>query len=156
MIKKHSGIYTLEVEQFLKSDIDYTWNFFLDPQNLSKITPEHMGFQITSSKPDKMHEGQIITYKIGVLPFITSNWVTEITHIKDKEYFVDEQRLGPYKMWHHQHFFYEKKDGVLMKDKVSFALPFGLFGEAAYLLFVKKELKKIFNYRFVKLEQIFK
>jgi ligand-binding SRPBCC domain-containing protein len=154
-IKKHSGIYTLEVEQFIKTDIKNAWDFFSNPENLSKITPEYMGFKITSAKSVKMYQGQIITYKIGILPFLKSNWVTEITHVKEGLYFVDEQRSGPYKIWHHEHFFNEKEGGVLMMDKVSFALPFGFLGKIAFAVFIKKELKKIFNFRFIKLEELF-
>lgn len=155
MIKRNSGIYTLEVEQLMPIDIDSAWDFFSNPENLSLITPDYMGFKITSPKAVKMYEGQIITYRIGILPRIKTSWVTEITHVKEKYFFVDEQRSGPYKMWHHEHFFKESEKGTLMKDKVSFALPFKILGDIAFYLFVKKEVLKIFEYRFKKLEKLF-
>lgn len=155
MFKKHSGIFTLEVEQHLKTDMDKAWDFFSTPENLSVITPDHMGFKITSPPAETMYEGQIISYKIGVLPMIKTDWVTEITHVKDRLYFVDEQRIGPYKMWHHEHFFEETENGVLMKDKVSIAMHFNFIGNIIFRLFIGKEVKKIFDYRFKKLEELF-
>lgn len=155
MFRENSGIFTLEVEQHLKIDIDKAWDFFSNPENLGLITPQHMGFEITSKKAVEMYEGQIISYKIGVLPMIKTNWVTEITHVKDKVYFVDEQRMGPYKMWHHEHFFEEKNQGVLMKDKVSIAMHMGFLGNIIFKGFIGNEVKKIFNYRFNKLEELF-
>jgi len=155
MIKKHSGIFTLAKDQFLNTDLDTAWEFFSSPKNLSFITPAYMGFKITSETEEKMYPGQIITYRIGLLPFLKTNWVTEITHVKEKEYFVDEQRAGPYKIWHHEHFFEKKENKVFIKDKITFKLPFGFAGNIAYHLFIKKELIKIFEYRFNKLEKIF-
>lgn len=154
-INKHSGVYTLKAEQFLPISLNEAWDFFSSPKNLAKITPSHMGFNITSEIAEKMYAGQIITYKIGILPGIKNNWVTEITHVKDKEYFVDEQRFGPYSMWHHEHIFMERENGVKMLDKVSFKIPFGIFGSIAYALFIKKQLTKIFAHRFAVLEKMF-
>lgn len=153
--RSHSGIYTLEVQQFVKISLDEAWTFFSSPGNLSKITPEHMGFQITSGAPGKMYPGQIITYNVSPIPGIKTNWVTEITHVEEKCYFVDEQRFGPYRMWHHEHHFEEQNGGVLMTDRVSYKLPMGYLGRLAHLLFVKKQLKQIFEYRRVVLERIF-
>lgn len=154
--KKHSGIYTLETEQELKISIEKAWDFFSSPENLSKITPPKMGFDITSNLEDKAYEGQIITYKIGILPFVKSNWVTEITTIKEREFFIDEQRFGPYAMWHHEHSFQQLSNGnTLMKDKISYKIPFGFLGNIAQKLFIKKQLTEIFTYRFETLEKIF-
>jgi len=150
MIKfsKHSGIYTMEVKQELPTTLYQAWRFFSNPENLSKITPKQMGFKITSENEASIYPGQIITYKVGILPMIKSSWVTEITHTKDKKYFIDEQRFGPYKMWHHLHRFESNERGVIMTDKVSYKLPFGFLGSLAHILFIKNKLKSIFAYRF--------
>lgn len=114
-----------------------------------------MGFKITSGEPDKMYPGQIISYKVAPLPGIKTNWVTEITHVKDGKFFVDEQRFGPYSMWHHEHHFEEEPDGILMTDKVSYKIPFGFLGQIAQSLFIKKQLKGIFEYRVKVLDETF-
>lgn len=154
-IKYHSGMYTLTVEQQIHISMNKAWDFFSSPENLAKITPTEMKFEITSGRPEKMFPGQIISYRIGIFPLITSHWVTEITHVKDKNYFIDEQRFGPYKMWHHEHHFTENESGILMKDKVSYKIPFGVLGRIAHLLFIRNQLLKIFYYRINKLEEIF-
>jgi ligand-binding SRPBCC domain-containing protein len=154
-ISAHSGIYTLDSHQFLKNiSLQEAWDFFSSPKNLAKITPKHMGFHITSSNTDKMHPGQIITYRIGLLPGIKSSWVTEITHVQDMEFFVDEQRFGPYKMWHHEHWFEEKDGGVMMFDRVSYKLPFGVVGRLFNGL-IKKQLVAIFEHRTQVLNELF-
>lgn len=155
-IRKHSGIYTLTSKQELKIPISKAWSYFSCPKNLSNITPKEMGFDITSKTEEKAYVGQIITYKIGILPFIKSNWVTEITAIKENTFFVDEQRFGPYKMWHHEHWFEQLPNGnTLMKDKVSYKIPFGFLGAIAQKLFIKHKLIKIFTYRYQTLEKLF-
>lgn len=154
--KKHSGIYTLYTEQILKVPIDQAWNFFSSPENLQKITPAHMGFEITSSIDEKAYQGQIITYKVGILPGIKQNWVTEITQVKHQSFFIDEQRFGPYKMWHHEHFFEGvSKEETKMKDKISYKIPFGILGQLAQDIFIKKQLQGIFEYRYTILEELF-
>jgi ligand-binding SRPBCC domain-containing protein len=152
----HSGIYSLEVKQFVNITLEEAWDFFSSPGNLSKITPPHMDFKITSRAPGKMFPGQIITYKVSPLAGIKTNWVTEITHVSEGKFFVDEQRFGPYRMWHHEHRFEEKEGGVLMTDRVSYKLPMGLLGRFAHFLFVKSQLKQIFAYREAYLSQIFR
>jgi ligand-binding SRPBCC domain-containing protein len=155
-IKSHSGIYTLTAEQLLPLGLEEAWDFFSSPKNLVKITPPEMGFNITSLVDSKAYSGQIITYKVNVLPFIKMSWVTEITHMIDKKYFIDEQRYGPYSMWHHEHFFEELPDGqTLMKDKISYKIPFGFLGIVAQNLFIKSQLKSIFDYRKKTLDQMF-
>lgn len=154
--KKHSGIYTLSTQQILDVPLDKAWSFFSSPENLQKITPKHMGFQITSPIDKKVYVGQIITYKVGVLPGIKSNWVTEITQVKEQEFFIDEQRFGPCNMWHHEHWFEALSDGnTLMKDKISYKIPFGFLGHLAQSLFIRKQLTKIFEYRYQMLEELF-
>lgn len=153
---KHSGIFTLESEQELQIPLDEAWGYFSSPENLQKITPEKMRFKITSKVDKKVYQGQIITYKVSPFPLIITNWVTEITTVKQQEFFIDEQRFGPYAMWHHEHFFESLPNGnTLMKDKISYKLPFGFLGAIAQKLFVKKQLNSIFEYRFSILEKLF-
>ena len=157
MIKfsSHSGINTLKVSQELDITLDEAWNFFSSPKNLSEITPTDMGFNITSEIPNQMYIGQIVSYKVAPILGINLNWVTEITHINNKMFFVDEQRFGPYKMWHHEHLFLQKGNKVEMTDKVSFKVPFGLLGRIMTPVIVIPQLKKIFKYRYKLLEQKF-
>lgn len=141
-------IYRLEKKQFLPISIDKAWDFFSSPVNLKKITPEYMGFEITSDLGNgKMYPGQIITYIVTPVLGIPLNWCTEITHVQDKRYFVDEQRFGPYSLWHHQHWFEQVEGGVLMTDVVHYALPLGFLGRIAHTLFVRSKLNEIFDYR---------
>lgn len=156
-ITKQSGIYTLTSEQILPLSIDDAWSFFTLPVNLDKITPEEMNFQITNNPPDKTYCGQIITYKIGILPGIRSNWITEITHLQEGSFFVDEQRFGPYAMWHHEHHFKRLTDRtVLMKDIVNFKLPFGFLGDLFAGKAVVNKVRFIFESRYNILEKYFK
>ncbi|MFZ9296624.1 MAG: SRPBCC family protein, partial [Bacteroidia bacterium] len=124
---------------------------------LKTITPPHMGFKITNdvAPTDKMFAGQIIVYKLSPFKGYTTEWVTEITHVKQGEYFIDEQRFGPYDLWHHKHSLTPIKDGVLMHDIVHYKLPFGIIGKIAHQLFVKKQIEAIFNYRTQVLEKLF-
>ena len=154
--RKHSGIYTLETEQELAVSIQKAWSYFSSPKNLENITPPNMGFIITSKAVDKVYKGQIITYKVSPISFVNTNWVTEITQVKEECFFIDEQRFGPYKMWHHEHFFESLSNGnTLMKDKISYKIPFGFLGHIAQWLFVKKQLASIFSYRYKTLQKMF-
>ncbi len=149
-------IYTLHREQFLPLSIDEAWDFFSSPKNLSKITPPHMKFRIIYiSRDNAMYAGQVIRYIVHVLPGIPVHWMTEITHVKDKIFFVDEQRFGPYALWHHQHHFKEAEGGIHMTDIINYALPLGFLGRLAHWLFVKEQLSTIFDYRFSVLEHLF-
>lgn len=136
-------------EQFIQTDLETIWDFASSPKNLKEITPDYMLFDITSKNlPEKMYPGMIISYKVSPLFNIKMNWVTEITHVKDYHFFVDEQRLGPYKMWHHQHHFEKKDNGILMTDIVTYIPPFGFLGNIANSLFIKKQLNNIFDHRY--------
>jgi ligand-binding SRPBCC domain-containing protein len=149
-------IYTLTRTQTLPLSLAEAWDFFSSPANLEKITPEHMGFKILyKSGGNKMYAGQLIRYIVNVLPFIPMHWVTEITHVSEPTYFVDEQRFGPYALWHHQHRFKETEDGVEMTDEVNYAIPLGVLGRVAHALFVKREVNRIFNHRYATLEAYF-
>lgn len=112
-------MYTLKAEQVIPISLDVAWDFFSNPNNLPKITPSWLNLKVTSDLPDKMYQGMIITYKVYPVFGIPQNWVTEITTVKEKNFFIDEQRFGPYKFWHHQHHFKEINDGVEMRDIVS-------------------------------------
>jgi ligand-binding SRPBCC domain-containing protein len=115
-----------------------------------------MRFRIlTISLPRRIYEGQMIHYRIQLLPFIWVNWLTEITKVKEKEYFIDDQRIGPYKIWHHQHHFAEVDGGVEMRDAITYAIPFGWIGRIANWLFVSNQLTTIFKYRRSVLEEKF-
>jgi len=152
----HSGIHTLQVKQKLPVSIEKAWEFFSAPNNLAKITPEHMGFKITSDiENDKMFPGQIITYQVHPFKGFTTNWVTEITHVVDHKYFVDEQRFGPYSMWHHEHWFKAVGGGVEMIDRISYKIPFGFLGRILEKILIRKQLKNIFEYRYKKLNAFF-
>lgn len=132
------------------------WEFFSSPENLAKISPPYMGFTITGNlKPEKMYAGQIISYIVKPLAGIPMTWVTEITHVNEPHFFVDEQRSGPYKLWHHQHHLREIPGGVLMTDIIHYAIPFGPIGAIAKTLLVEKELEKIFDFRKKTLESLF-
>ena len=154
-ISYHSGVYTLKTQQILPISLEKAWEFFSSPDNLAKITPAEMGFIITSGTPEQMFAGQIITYKIGILPGINSNWVTEITQVKEKVFFIDEQRFGPYKMWHHEHHFSEVKGGVMMTDLLYYDVGKWLFGRIASMLFVDRRVRSIFTFREKKLKELF-
>lgn len=135
-------------EQEINSTLDEIWDFISSPKNLKEITPDYMGFDITSKNlPEKMYPGMIISYKVKPLLGIKTTWVTEITQVKDKEFFIDEQRVGPYALWHHQHFIEEIDQGVLMKDIISYRPPMGPLGAIANNIFIKKKLNEIFEYR---------
>ncbi len=155
-ITKHSGIYTLEATQELDISLNTAWDYFSSPANLSNITPPEMGFNITSKVDKKAYQGQIITYKVSPFPLVKMNWVTEITSVKERAFFIDEQRFGPYSMWHHEHYFEELPNGkTLIKDKVSYKIPLGILGHIAQVLFVKKQLIEIFSFRFKRLNELF-
>lgn len=150
------AIYQLIKTQKLPSSITEIWDFISAPINLKEITPEHMGFIVTSNTgTEKMYPGMIITYKVSPLLGIKLNWMTEITHVRDYEYFVDEQRVGPYKLWHHQHKIEPIKGGILMTDIVTYEPPLGLLGSIANSLLIKKQLQLIFDYRTIALEKRF-
>lgn len=149
-------IYTLHHRQKLPIPLEEAWSFFSDPKNLKTITPDYMGFDIISGGDRPMFPGQIIQYVVTPIAGIKTSWVTEITHVKDQEYFVDEQRFGPYALWHHKHFLKEIPGGVEMEDIIDYKLPFGVLGEVVHPFLVAPKLKEIFNYRKQKLYEIFR
>lgn len=148
-------VHTLEKKQLIPIDLKTAWDFFSSPENLSKITPSELGLRITSEIPERMHEGLLIRYKVTPFPFFESEWITEITHIDEPSFFVDEQRAGPYSFWHHKHYFKEIDGGVEIKDVVDYALPFGPIGDIVNHIFVGRKLEFIFDYRYKEIEKIF-
>ncbi len=149
-------IYTLQREQYLPISLEKAWAFFSTPLNLNEMTPDDMAFEIlTDVKGKKMYPGMIINYKVSPFPGVKMRWTTEITHVEDLKYFVDEQRFGPYSFWHHKHFFEEVEGGVKAIDIVDYGLPLGPLGAIAQQVFVKNKLKQIFDFRFQKMEELF-
>ena len=142
------AIYQFYREQKLKGSIDKVWNFISSPENLQKITPKYMGFHITSKHiSKKIYPGMLIEYNVNPILNIPLTWLTEITQVKEKEYFIDEQRVGPYKIWHHEHKIIPADGGVLMTDLVTYQPPFGFLGRIANSLLIRKKLEAIFDYR---------
>jgi ligand-binding SRPBCC domain-containing protein len=151
------SLHRLETRQKLPVTIEMAWEFLSSPENLKKITPPQMAFLIRSGfKPgDKMYAGMVISYTVKPIWGIPMNWVTEITHLQKPDYFVDEQRFGPYTFWHHKHFLNEIDGGVEMKDVIDYKLPMGVLGDFMNSILVKRQLREIFDFRYRKLEEIF-
>lgn len=145
----------LEQEQFLPITLEQAWDFFATPKNLNEVTPDDLVFEIISKVPDKMYEGLMISYRIQPLLNISINWCTEITYIKEQEYFVDEQRKGPYHIWHHEHHFKAVEGGTLMTDILHYDIGKSIFGWIAGKIFVDKQVEKIFLFRYATLEKYF-
>ena len=148
-------IYTLHTTQKLPITVNEAWEFLSNPKNLKTLTPDYMGFSILSGADRPMFEGQLIQYIVTPIAGIKTKWVTEITHVRDKEYFVDEQRFGPYSLWHHKHFIKEIEGGVEMEDIVDYKLPFGILGQLVQPFLVAPKLEEIFTYRKRKLIELF-
>lgn len=149
-------VYRLSKTQKLPISMEEAWAFFSTPKNLQEITPDDLKFKIlTNLEGEKMYPGQIINYIVTPLAGIPMRWTTEITHVSEGRYFVDEQRFGPYAFWHHKHFFEVIPGGVLATDIVDYALPLGWLGQLAHALFVKKKLNHIFEFRYKVLEERF-
>lgn len=148
--------HSIKTVQKIPVSLQQAWDFFSNPANLQAITPENMGFKVISKyHGDTMYTGQIIEYKVRPVLHIPIYWMTEITQVKDLQYFIDEQRFGPYSLWHHQHHFKAIDGGVEMTDIVHYKNPLGILGRLANTLFVKNKLKGIFDFRFQKAEELF-
>jgi len=148
-------IYTLHTKQNLPITLNEAWEFLSNPKNLKIITPDYMGFKTLSGYDRAMFEGQIIQYIVTPVMGVSMKWVTEITHLKDKSYFVDEQRFGPYSLWHHKHFLKEIPGGVEMEDVIDYKVPMGILGQLVHPFLVKPKLDEIFDYRRNKHTEIF-
>ena len=142
------GFYQFKKELKIHASVEEVWDFISSPRNLKEITPDYMGFDITSEDlPEKMYPGMIISYIVKPILNIKTTWVSEITQVKEQKYFVDELRVGPYALWHHEHILEKLDDGVLMTDIVSYKPPFGFLGSLDNKLFKRKKLHEIFDYR---------
>lgn len=142
------SIYQLKQQQKVPTTLAKAWDFISSPRNLKRITPDYMGFEIiTDDLPEKMYPGMIIAYKVSPVLGIKMTWVTEITHVEDQVFFVDEQRAGPYTIWHHEHKLEVIDGGVLMTDIVTYKPPLGILGRIANGIFIRKQIKEIFAYR---------
>ncbi|MBE9602188.1 SRPBCC family protein [Pedobacter sp. MC2016-24] len=149
--------YQLNFSQKLPISLAEAWDFFSSPLNLAKITPEDMAFTVTSdlNTIEKMYPGMIITYKVSPALGIKLDWMTEITQVVEGKYFIDEQRFGPYKFWHHQHHFKAVEGGTEMLDLLTYGLPMGIFGQVANSVYVASKLQQIFSYRKKKVIELF-
>jgi ligand-binding SRPBCC domain-containing protein len=148
-------IYTLHKTQKLPISPEKAWKFLSNPRNLKIITPDYMSFNIVSPIDRPLYTGQIIQYIVTPLLGIKTKWVSEITHIEDKKYFVDEQMYGPYSLWHHKHFIKEIEGGVEMEDIIDYKVPLGILGQIMHPILVKPKLEEIFSYRQKKLIELF-
>mgnify|MGYP006087635489 FL=1 len=148
-------IYTLQKKQQLPISLDKAWEFLSNPKNLAIITPDYMSFEIISKIDRPLYTGQIIQYIVTPLLGIKTKWVSEITHIEEKKYFVDEQMYGPYTLWHHKHFVKEIEGGVELEDIIDYKVPLGILGQLVHPFLVKPKLEEIFNYRQEKLVALF-
>lgn len=145
----------LHREQFIPAPLEKVWAYFADPKNLNAITPPDMNFEIRAGGDAAMYEGQIIEYRVEFVRGLRSLWLTEIAHVRENEYFVDEQRVGPYRFWYHEHRFAPVADGVKMTDHATYAAPFGVLGDIVNALWIGKRLNAIFDYRTKKIAELF-
>jgi ligand-binding SRPBCC domain-containing protein len=150
------SVYSLKKTQFIPISLDAAWDFFSHPKNLAVMTPEYLNLKFTNELyGEEMYPGQVMTYNVRPVLGIPMFWMTEITHVVPKKFFVDEQRFGPYAMWHHQHHFEEVEGGVMMTDLIHYKAPLGFLGDIAVALFIKKQLEGIFDFRKKKVEELF-
>ena len=153
-----SKVYSLKAIQEIPVNIETAWDFFSRPENLDAITPKKLGFKIlniSKNYANEMYAGQVIEYTVRPLLGIPLYWMTEITHVKEKKYFIDEQRFGPYSLWHHQHHFKQTNDGIEMTDMVHYKIPFWFIGDIANIIIIRKQLKEIFEYRYKVVQEKF-
>jgi ligand-binding SRPBCC domain-containing protein len=134
-------------QQDIPAPLSEVWDYFATPHNLNNLTPPNMDFQIIKGGDTTMYHGQLIEYRVKILPFVKSLWLTEIAHVETNRYFIDEQRIGPYQFWYHEHYFEEIPSGTRMTDTVTYQLPFGPLGDLAHFLWIGPRLRTIFNYR---------
>ncbi|MCS7182156.1 MAG: SRPBCC family protein [Thermoanaerobaculum sp.] len=148
-------VHQLLFQQLIPAPLEVVWQFFATPRNLNLLTPPFLHFSIVQGAEEPMYPGQLIRYRLRLAPGIWASWVTEIAHLEEGRYFVDEQRLGPYRFWYHEHRFQPVAEGVAMTDRVSYALPWGWLGEVAHALWVRRQLVAIFHYRAQQIQRLF-
>ena len=144
-------------EQFVPGDPVTVWEFFATPRNLATITPPAMRFEIVGRLPAAMYAGQMIEYRVGVFPGFATSWLTEITHVRPGEYFVDEQRVGPYRLWHHEHHFtpVPGKLGLQMTDRITYDAGWGPIGGLVNAVWLRRKLAAIFDFRSARIAELF-
>ncbi len=145
----------LKYQQLIHASQNEVWEYFATPQNLNDLTPPDMKFQIVHGGEEAMYQGQLIEYRIQFMPFFKSRWLTEITRVNKPAYFIDEQRIGPYLIWHHEHHFLKTPSGVEMTDLLTYQMPFGPLGDLLHILWIGPRLRSIFNFRASQIEKIF-
>lgn len=148
-------VHYLVREQTVPAPRQKVWEYFCDPQNLNAITPPDMNFEILQGADAKMYPGQLIEYRVEFVRGIRSRWLTEIAHVRDGEYFVDEQRVGPYRFWYHEHVFQDAPAGTRMTDRVTYVVPFGVLGDLVNTFWIRKRLEQIFDFRRQKIVELF-
>ena len=148
-------IHYLHREQVITAPVEKVWEYFCDPKNLNAITPPDMNFDIVQGGDTAMYEGQMIEYRVEFIRGVRSLWLTEIAHVREREYFVDEQRIGPYRFWYHEHIFEKTAVGTKMTDRVTYVVPFGILGDAVNTFWIAKRLKYIFDFRRGKIVELF-
>ena len=149
-------IYEKRWQTVVPGEMDEVWEFFSNPANLQKITPKEMNFEIlTDLKDVSMYPGMLIRYKVSPIAKIRMNWVTEITSVKPFEYFIDEQRFGPYALWHHEHRFEKTTEGILMSDILHYGVPLGFIGQIVNEIMISRRIDHIFEYRQDIIKEIF-
>ena len=149
-------IHILERVQVIPGPVKRVWAYFATPENLNELTPPDMKFTILRRESlGRMYAGQLIEYRVEFIPGLRSRWLTEIAHVNEGHYFVDEQRIGPYRFWYHEHIFEVEGSGVRMTDRVTHEVGFGFLGELLYKLWIEKRLAAIFDHRVRKIKEIF-
>lgn len=148
-------IYTLHREQIIPASIERVWAYFATPHNLNEMTPPDMAFEFVHGGDEPMYPGQIISYKVSILPGLRVRWLTQITHVEPGHRFIDKQCIGPYRLWIHEHCFDSLPGGVRMTDRISYALPFGPLGYLIHALYIRRRLEQIFDYRREKVSALF-
>jgi len=148
-------VHYLHREQVIPEPIEKVWKYFCDPRNLNEITPPDMNFEIVKGGDREMFEGQLIEYRVEFIRGVRSLWLTEIAHVCDREYFVDEQRIGPYRFWYHEHIFERTSGSTKMTDRITYVVPFGFVGDVLNSLWIEKRLQTIFDFRRGKILEMF-
>lgn len=150
-----NDMHTLTQTQTLPVAREKLWAFISVPQNLNEITPPKMAFKIVGELPNSAYAGLLLEYKVKIPVLGWTSWLTEIKYVKAGFSFMDEQRVGPYKLWLHTHTLEEVEEGTKMTDEIRYQMPFGIFGTIAHFLFVKRTLQQIFQYRREKLDELY-
>jgi len=140
-------IHRIQQSQFLPLTLDEAWLFFATPKNLEAMTPPFLNFRILSDVPDVVHSGLMIEYRIRAVFGIPMRWLTEIKHVEKRTRFVDEQRIGPFPFWYHEHRFEAVEGGIVMEDEVHYVMPWSILGGFIHWVFIRRRLLEIFRFR---------